>query len=127
MFFFQTAETGNRTPNSSVKGSGANYSPRSLARVINKSLHALSFLILNFFFNVLFKLLESNNLLIINVVTLFNVMCYNVSHIHNFYVSTAYNVKLDGPYIHTSSPLPFLRQDNVACCSLAHFLKHDIQ
>ena len=26
--FFQTAETGNRTPNSSVKGSGANHYPR---------------------------------------------------------------------------------------------------
>ena len=29
--FFQTAETGNRTPNSSVKGSGANHDPRSPA------------------------------------------------------------------------------------------------
>ena len=27
--FFQTAETGNRTPNSGVKGSGANYYPRA--------------------------------------------------------------------------------------------------
>ena len=30
--FFQTAETGNRTPNSGVKGSGANYYPRVPAR-----------------------------------------------------------------------------------------------
>ena len=29
--FFQTAETGNRTPNSSVKGSGANHYPRAPA------------------------------------------------------------------------------------------------
>ena len=31
--FFQTAETGNRTPNSGVKGSGANHYPRAPARV----------------------------------------------------------------------------------------------
>ena len=30
-FFFQTAETGNRTPNSGVKGSGANHYPRAPA------------------------------------------------------------------------------------------------
>ena len=29
--FFQTAETGNRTPNTGVKGSGANHYPRTLA------------------------------------------------------------------------------------------------
>ena len=29
--FFQTAESGNRTPNSGVKGSGANYYPRAPA------------------------------------------------------------------------------------------------
>ena len=29
--FFQTAQTGNRTPNSSVKGSGANHCPRAPA------------------------------------------------------------------------------------------------
>ena len=31
--FFQTAETGNRTPNSGVKGGGANHYPRAPARV----------------------------------------------------------------------------------------------
>ena len=31
--FFQTAETGNRTPSSGVKGSGANHYPRAPARV----------------------------------------------------------------------------------------------
>ena len=31
--FFQTAETGNRTPNSGVKGSGANHYPRAPAQV----------------------------------------------------------------------------------------------
>ena len=30
-FFFQTADTGNRTPNSSVKDSGANHYPRAPA------------------------------------------------------------------------------------------------
>ena len=30
--FFETAETGNRTPNSGVKGSGANHYPRAPAR-----------------------------------------------------------------------------------------------
>ena len=30
--FFQTAETGNRTPNSSVKGSGAHHYPRAPAQ-----------------------------------------------------------------------------------------------
>ena len=30
--FFQTAETGNRAPNSGVKGSGANHYPRAPAR-----------------------------------------------------------------------------------------------
>ena len=32
--FFQTAETGNRTPNSGVKGSGANYYPRAPALIV---------------------------------------------------------------------------------------------
>ena len=32
--FFQTAETGNRTPNSGVKGSGANHYPRAPAQPI---------------------------------------------------------------------------------------------
>ena len=31
--FFQTAETGNRTPDSGVKGSGANHYPRAPARI----------------------------------------------------------------------------------------------
>ena len=34
--FFQTAETGNRTPNSGVKGSGANHYPRAPARGMTK-------------------------------------------------------------------------------------------
>ena len=33
-YFFETAETGNRTPNSGVKGSGANHYPRAPALVI---------------------------------------------------------------------------------------------
>ena len=32
--FFQTAETGNRAPNSGVKGSGANYYPRAPAQFV---------------------------------------------------------------------------------------------
>ena len=32
--FFQTAETGNRTPDSGVKGSGANHYPRAPARLV---------------------------------------------------------------------------------------------
>ena len=32
--FFQTAETGNRTPNSGVKGSGANHYPRAPAEIM---------------------------------------------------------------------------------------------
>ena len=34
--FFQTAETGNRTPNSGVKGSGANHYPRAPAHQVKK-------------------------------------------------------------------------------------------
>ena len=34
--FFQTAETGNRTPNSGVKGSGANHYPRAPALNMEK-------------------------------------------------------------------------------------------
>ena len=38
--FFQTAETGNRTPNSGVEGSGANHYPRAPARQhMNYDLH----------------------------------------------------------------------------------------
>ena len=33
--FFQTAETGNRTPNSGVKGSGANHYPRAPALMVD--------------------------------------------------------------------------------------------
>ena len=36
--FFQTAETGNRTPNSGVKGSGANHNPRAPARQMSSEL-----------------------------------------------------------------------------------------
>ena len=35
--FFQTAETGNRTPDSGVKGSGANHYPRAPARLVSSS------------------------------------------------------------------------------------------
>ena len=35
--FFQTAETGNRTPNSGVKGSGANHHPRAPAHKTTKA------------------------------------------------------------------------------------------
>ena len=35
--FFQTAETGNRTPDSGVKGSGANHYPRAPALIQNDS------------------------------------------------------------------------------------------
>ena len=34
--FFQTAETGNRTPNSGVKGSGANHYPRAPRPVVDE-------------------------------------------------------------------------------------------
>ena len=34
--FFQTAETGERTPNSSVKGSGANHYPRAPVHIYNR-------------------------------------------------------------------------------------------
>ena len=37
--FFQTAETGNRTPNSGVKGSGANHYPRAPARIPPVKVH----------------------------------------------------------------------------------------
>ena len=36
--FFQTTETGNRTPNSGVKGSGANHYPRAPAREVDTRL-----------------------------------------------------------------------------------------
>ena len=36
--FFQTAETGNRTPNSGVKGSGANHYPRAPALIFLQNL-----------------------------------------------------------------------------------------
>ena len=36
--FFQTAETGNRTPYSGVKGSGANHYPRAPARAVKKQM-----------------------------------------------------------------------------------------
>ena len=38
--FFQTAETGNRTPNSGVKGSGANHYPRAPAQHLNNTLQS---------------------------------------------------------------------------------------
>ena len=37
--FFQTAETGNRAPNSGVKGSGANHYPRAPAETISLDKH----------------------------------------------------------------------------------------
>ena len=40
--FFQTAETGKRTPNSSVKGSGADHYPRAPAKVLITSVAAFS-------------------------------------------------------------------------------------
>ena len=43
--FFQTAETGNRTPNSGVKGSGANHYPRAPGRILDVTMHSLQVLI----------------------------------------------------------------------------------
>ena len=40
--FFQTAETGNRTPNSGVKGSGAPHYPRALAPILIRTLRTPS-------------------------------------------------------------------------------------
>ena len=40
--FFQTAETGNRTPDSGVKGSGANHYPRAPAHVKSRSFWLLT-------------------------------------------------------------------------------------
>ena len=40
--FFQTAETGNRTPDSGVKGSGANHYPRAPARASLEPLRSVS-------------------------------------------------------------------------------------
>ena len=40
--FFQTAETGNRTPNSGVKGSGANHYPRAPAPIGVESTQAFA-------------------------------------------------------------------------------------
>ena len=37
--FFQTAETRNRAPDSSVKGSGANHYPRAPAHIIDQMQH----------------------------------------------------------------------------------------
>ena len=37
--FFQTAETGNRTPDSGVKGSGANHYPRAPAHITNTEIY----------------------------------------------------------------------------------------
>ena len=38
--FFQTAETGNRTPDSGVKGSGANHYPRAPAQLAEEDRRA---------------------------------------------------------------------------------------
>ena len=43
--FFQTAGTGNRTPNSGVKGSGANHYPMSPARLVHEEHLMLSYTI----------------------------------------------------------------------------------
>ena len=40
--FFETAETGNRTPNSGVKGSGANHYPRAPALWVKVAPHSLN-------------------------------------------------------------------------------------
>ena len=50
--FFQTAETGNRTPNSGVKGSGANHYPRAPARATNSLYNTLQCIILGLKTNV---------------------------------------------------------------------------
>ena len=44
--FFQTAETGNRTPNSGVKGSGANHYPRAPALSVTEALNNNEYLVL---------------------------------------------------------------------------------
>ena len=48
--FFQTADTGNRTPNSSVKGSGANHYPRAPAQ--------LNIILLSYFIEMSYFLLN---------------------------------------------------------------------
>ena len=59
--FFQTAETGNRTPNSGVKGSGANHYPRAPALTWNR-LEWLGVLRLNWTY-------------LLNMVNMVNIIC----------------------------------------------------
>ena len=57
--FFQTAETGNRTPNSGVKGSGANHYPRAPAQPDNllafSRTNTLTLILLNLFYYKLWR------------------------------------------------------------------------
>ena len=58
-YFFQTAETGNRTPNSGVKGSGANHYPRAPAQPNNllaySKTNTLTLILLNLFYYKLWR------------------------------------------------------------------------
>ena len=60
--FFQTADTGNRTPNSGVKGSGANHYPRAPAldpnNLVNKKMSHLVWVLLD---SVMYRDAELNN------------------------------------------------------------------
>ena len=61
--FFQTAETGNRTPNSGMKGSGANHYPRATAQpIIGATLNAMLYVCHNNRDNSF--LLINNNILV---------------------------------------------------------------
>ena len=72
--FFQTAETGNRTPNSGVKGSGANHYPRAPAQLAARAKARLRF-------TAKVNYINPNNKLLHNVPWLGNRSVTSIIHI----------------------------------------------
>ena len=87
--FFQTAESGNRTPNSGVKGSGANHYPRAPAQLLQIWRDKLSVINIqqnSFIFPQKYKLLFDYN-------------SHKATSIHTFYIISVYALiswELDG-------------------------------
>ena len=83
--FFQTAETGNRTPDSGVKGSGANHYPRAPAHLSLQSCVCLKLSIINMDFCIRLKVIKSPTFFFIFVYWLYYLKWINIVYVglHN--------------------------------------------
>ena len=93
--FFQTAETGNRTPNSGVKGSGANHYPRAPAQQLSSTqanCRSFCFVFWDRTCNIIIFVALNNQLLQIKYIVVFY-----VCNLRNYFKTYSLKLRLRTP------------------------------